>query len=377
MDFSLSEEQTLLRNSVQSFLADSYDFEARRKSLASDEGYSEIVWKKCAELGLLALPFGEKFGGLNSAAVETMLVMEEFGRALLVEPYVPSVILAGSALRHAASEEQKQAIIPGLAAGDDKWALAFAEPQGRYDLFDIAAKAKKDGTSWILNGHKAAVPGGGCADKLLVSARTAGGRRDKKGISLFAVDAKTKGVERRDYKGVDGIRGAEINFDNVRLDGNALIGEKDNALPALERTAEDAIAALGAEAVGCMKALNEATIEYCRTRKQFGQPIGSFQVIQHRLVDMFVACEQAVSMVYMVTLRLADSPEERALACAAAKARIGQDGRYVGQQAVQLHGGMGTTDELHVGHHFKRLTIIDAMFGNADYHLKRYGDLRN
>ncbi len=374
MDFSFSEEQTLLRNSVQGFLAGAYDFEARRKTIKSELGYRPEIWKKFAELGLLALPFEEKYGGLGkNAAVETMIVMEEFGRALVVEPYLASVVLAGGLLRQAANPQQKDALIPPLAKGEAVWAFGFAEPNSRFDLAWVETTAKKSGGNYVISGQKAAVAAAPWADKLLFTARSSGKPGEPEGLSLFAADAKAKGIEMRDYPSVDGGRAAEVVLDGLELPPEALIGPEGGALPLVQQAADHTIAALCAEAVGCIKALNSATTEYCKTRKQFGVPISSFQVLQHRMVDMFIAGEEAVSMTYMLTLQL--GTEERAKAAAAAKAKIGQAGRFVGQQAVQLHGGMGTTEELNVGHHLKRLTVIDAMFGNTDYHLRRYGAL--
>ena len=253
-------------------------------------------------------------------------------------------------------------------------AFAFAEPQGRYNLADLAVTAKKSGAGYTLNGHKAVVIGAPWADTLIVTARTAGGQRDAKGVSVFIVDKKTKGISCRDYPTVDGLRASEITFENVAVGADALIGEVDNGLPLVERVVDEGIAALSAEAIGSMKVLNDMTVEYCKTRKQFGVPIGKFQVLQHRMVDMFMNYEQSVSITYMVTLKLNEDAAERRKAASAAKVQIGKAGRFIGQQAVQLHGGMGMTDELAVGHYFKRLTMIDTMFGNVDHHLRRYSE---
>lgn len=253
-------------------------------------------------------------------------------------------------------------------------AFAFAEPQGRYNLADLTVTAKKSGAGYTLNGHKAVVIGAPWADTLIVTARTAGGQRDAKGVSVFVVDKKAKGVSCRDYPTVDGLRASEVTFENVAVGADAVVGQVDNGLPLIERVVDEGIAALSAEAIGGMKVLNDATVEYCKTRKQFGVPIGKFQVLQHRMVDMFMNYEQSVSITYMVTLKLDGTDEERRKAASAAKVQIGKAGRFIGQQAVQLHGGMGMTDELNVGHYFKRLTMIDTMFGNVDHHLKRYSE---
>ncbi|MDE1173487.1 MAG: acyl-CoA dehydrogenase family protein [Parvibaculaceae bacterium] len=374
MDFSFSEEQTLLRNMVQSFLSDKYDFETRRKIVKSADGWNPANWSQFAELGLLAAPFPEALGGLGGGAIETMLIMEQFGRHLVVEPFVETVVLAGGLLREAGSPAQQEAHIPGIIAGETVWAFAYAEPQGRYNLADLVTTAKKDGEGYVLNGYKAVVLGAPWAGKLIVSARTSGGQRDKDGVSLFIVDKSAAGVSTRDYPTTDGRRASEVTFENVKVGADALLGEEGKALPVIEKITDEAIAALAAEATGCMDELNKATVEYCKTRKQFGQPIGKFQVLQHRMVDMFMAYEQSVSMSYMVSLKLGESDSERVKAAAGTKVQIGKAGRFVGQQAVQLHGGMGMTDELNVGHYFKRLTMIDTQFGNVDHQLKRYSE---
>lgn len=372
MDFSFSEEQTLLRNTVQSLLADKYDFDTRRKIVKSADGWNPAMWKQFAELGLLAAPFSEELGGLGGGAIETMILMEEFGRHLVVEPFVETVVLAGGFLREGGSKAQQEAHIPGIVDGSTVWTFAYAEPQGRYNLADLVTTAKKDGAGYVLNGYKAVVIAAPWAQKLVVTARTSGGQRDRDGVSVFIVDKSAPGVSTRDYPTVDGRRASEITFENVKVGADALIGQEGKALPLVEKVTDQAIAALSAEAVGCMGELNKATVEYCKTRKQFGVPIGKFQVLQHRMVDMFMAYEQSVSMTYMVNLKLAEGEAERVKAAAGAKVQIGKAGRFVGQQSVQLHGGMGMTDELNVGHYFKRLTMIDTQFGNVDHQLKRY-----
>lgn len=374
MDFSFTEEQTLLRNMVQSFLADKYDFDTRRKIVKSAEGWDRAVWTQFAELGLLAAPFSEELGGLGGGPIETMLIMEQLGRHLVVEPFVETVVLAGGFLREAGSPAQQEALIPGIIAGETVWSFAYAEPQGRYNFADLLTTAKKDGEGYVINGYKAVVLGAPWADKLIVSARTSGGQRDKDGVSLFIVDKSAAGVSTRDYPTTDGRRASEITFENVKVGADALLGAEGKALPVIEKITDEAIAALAAESTGCMDELNKATVEYCKTRKQFGQPIGKFQVLQHRMVDMFMAYEQSVSMSYMVNLKLGEDVAERVKAAAGTKVQIGKAGRFVGQQAVQLHGGMGMTDELSVGHYFKRLTMIDTQFGNVDHQLKRYSE---
>ncbi|HBA41832.1 MAG TPA: pimeloyl-CoA dehydrogenase small subunit [Alphaproteobacteria bacterium] len=372
MDFSFTEEQTLLRNSVQRFIQDNYDFDSRQKIVHSDSGWNPDHWKAFAELGLLAAPFAEQYGGFGGGPVETMIVMEEFGRGLVVEPYLQTVILCGGLIDAAGSEKQKADLLPKIAGGELVLACAYAEPQGRYNLADLTTRAEKSGDGYVLNGQKAVVIGAPWADKLIVSARTGGDQRDADGVSLFIVDKGADGVSTRDYPTVDGQRASEIKFENVALAADALLGTEGQGLPVLEAAIDRAIAGLCAEAVGCMRVLTDATVEYCKTRKQFGQPIGNFQVLQHRMVDMFMECEQSLSMTYMVNLKLDEGEAERVKAASSAKAQIGKSGRFVGQQAVQLHGGMGMTDELNVGHYFKRLTMIDSQFGNVDYHLRRF-----
>ncbi|MBI1261475.1 MAG: pimeloyl-CoA dehydrogenase small subunit [Rhizobiales bacterium] len=374
MDFSFTEEQTLLRNTVHSLLQDKYDFDTRRKVVKSAEGWRPEFWAQMAELGLLAAPFSEEMGGLGGGAIETMILMEEFGARMVVEPFLETVVVAGGFLREGGSAAQQEEFIPGIIGGESVWTFAYAEPQGRYNLADLKTTAKKDGAGYVLNGYKCVVIAAPWADKLIVSARTSGGQRDRDGISLFIVDKSATGVSTRDYATVDGRRASEITFENVKVDAAAMIGAEGGALPLIEKVTDQAIAALCAEAIGGMKKLNDATVEYCKTRKQFGVPIGKFQVLQHRMVDMFMAYEQSVSMTYMVSLKLDEDAAERARAAAGAKVQIGKAGRFIGQQAVQLHGGMGMTDELDVGHYFKRLTMIDTQFGNIDYQLRRYAD---
>jgi pimeloyl-CoA dehydrogenase small subunit len=375
MDFSYTEEQTLLRNSVSKYLADKYTFDSWRKFTRNDIGRDPGHWAQFAELGLLAAPLPEAFGGLGGGAVDAQIVMEEFGKALVVEPYVPTVVIGGGFLKHGGNDAQKTEWLGKIAGGETIMAFAFAEPKGRYNLADLTTTAKKQGSGYVLNGQKAVVIAAPWADQLIVTARTAGGQRDKNGISVFILDKNAKGVSCRNYPTVDGLRASEITFENVEVSADQLIGQADNGLPLIERVVDEAIAATCAEATGCMKVLVDTTVAYSKQRKQFGVPIGKFQVLQHRMVDMFVNYEQSVSITLMVTLKLEENETERAKAASAAKVTIGKAGRFVGQQSVQIHGGMGMTDELNVGHYFKRLTMIDALFGSTDHHLKRYASL--
>ncbi|WP_396272976.1 acyl-CoA dehydrogenase family protein [Hyphomonas sp.] len=374
MDFNFTEEQTMIRDSLARLIKDQYDFDTRRKVVASKEGWRPKMWAQFAELGLLAAPFSEEDGGLGGGPIDAMVVMEEFGKGLVVEPFLQTVVVGGGFLKRA-TEGQKAEHLAPMIAGERVFAFAYAEPKGRYNLADLETTAKKDGAGWKISGHKAVVVGAPWASHLIVTARTAGGRRDTKGIGVFIVAKDAKGVTTRDYPTVDGRRASEVHFDNVAVGADAVIGDAENGLPLIERVTDEAIAALCAEACGAMKVAQTMTVEYSRQRKQFGTPIGKFQVLQHKMVDMFMEAEQSVSMTYMATLKLDEDDVTRKKAASAAKVRIGQAGRFVGQNAIQIHGGMGMTDELAIGHYFKRLTIIDSEFGNVDHHLKRYTDL--
>ncbi|MDE2181585.1 MAG: acyl-CoA dehydrogenase family protein [Alphaproteobacteria bacterium] len=371
MDFSFSEEQTLLQNSVARYLADNYTFETWRKFTRTDEGRDPDHWKVFAELGLAAAPLPDSCGGLGGGPIETMIVMKEFGRALVIEPYVPTVIVAGGLLARAGTRAQQEAWLPKIAAGRSIIAFAFAEPKGRYNLAHLATTAKKQGNGYLLNGYKAVVIGAPWADALLVTARTAGSERDAAGVSLFLVDKSATGISTRDYPTVEGGRACEITFENVALPVEALIGPLDGGLALIEQATDEAIVAHCAEAVGAMGALLDTTVAYSKQRKQFGKPIGSFQVLQHRMVDMFIQVEQATSITLMATLKLADHAE-RAKSASAAKVQVSKAARFVGQQAIQIHGGMGMTDELAAGHYFKRLTMLETLYGDVDHHLARF-----
>ena len=373
MDFSLTEEQQLLKDSVDRFVRENYEFESRRKLVKTNEGYSEEYWKQMAELGWLGVALPEEYGGIGGGATEIMVIMEGFGRGLVLEPFFPTVVLGGNLILHGGSDAQKQELLPKVADGSLKLAFAYAERQARFDLFDVETKAEKSGSGYAINGAKGVVFGGGAADKIVVSARTSGKARGENGITLFLVDADAKGVSRRDYLTNDGMRASEVAFDNVTVGADAVLGTVGQGFPIVERVAELAVSALCAEAVGCLDVLKEETNEYLKTRKQFGQPIGKFQVLQHRMVDMLINCEEARSMCYVATAMMdSDDAAERARSVAAAKAQIGKSARFVGQNAIQLHGGMGMTDELKVGHYFKRVTMIDLTFGDRDHHTKRF-----
>ena len=372
MDFNFTEEQDMVRDGLSRLVREEYGSETRREVIASDAGWRPEIWAQLAELGILGMPFSEEDGGFGGGAVDAMVVMEEFGKGLVVEPFVPTVVCAGGFFKHAGTAAQKEEHIGGIVSGERIFAFAYAEPRGRYDLADLQTTAKKDGDGYVLNGHKAVVIGAPWASHLIVTARTSGEQRDKDGISVFVVDKAAAGVVTRDYPTFDGRRASEVYFENVSVPADALIGEEGAALPLIERVTDEAIAALCAEACGAMKVANTITLEYSRQRKQFGVPIGKFQVLQHRMVDMYTEYEQAVSLTYFATLKL-DAPErERKLAVSSAKVRIGQAAHRIGQEAIQIHGGNGMTDEYAIGHYFKRLTLFDSEFGNVDHHMKRH-----
>jgi pimeloyl-CoA dehydrogenase small subunit len=370
MDFALTEEQELLRHSVQRLFADHYAFDARKRYAQEPGGYSRALWARYAELGLLGLPFAEEHGGSAGGPVETMIVMEEVGRALALEPYLSTVVLAGGLLRLGGGKALCADLVPKIAGGDLMLAFAHAERQSRYDLADVAASARREGAGYVLDGAKSLVLHGDSAGKFIVSARLSGGQRDRDGLALFVVDAAAKGVSTRGYATVDGLRAAEVTLAGVRVDAGAAIGEPGKAYPLIERVVDTAIAALAAEAVGAMTAMHEQTVDYMKTRKQFGVTIGSFQALQHRAAEMLVALEQARSMAMLATMMGAEeNVRERRQAISAAKVQIGRSARIVGHGAIQIHGGIGMTMEAKVGHYFKRVTTIDTIFGDADYHL--------
>jgi alkylation response protein AidB-like acyl-CoA dehydrogenase len=372
MDFSFTEEQTLLRDTVGAYLADNYDFDKRRAAVASAAGWRPEVWKALAEdLGILGASVSEEQGGLGGGPTEVMVVMEEFGKALVVEPYLGTVVIGGGFLRRAGGKAADD-LIGDLIGGTARFAFAWGEPQARYCLHDLAVTARKDGAGYLLNGAKSVVVGAPFATHLIVTARTGGARRDTGGVSVFVVDKTAKGVITRDYPTVDGGRASEVTFENVSVGAGALIGGEGEALPMVNQVVDEAVAAVCAEACGVLRRLHEGTLEYTRQRKQFGAPIASFQVLQHRMVDMFIQVEQAVSMTYMAHIKLGEADGERAKAVSAAKVRIGRACKFVGQNAIQLHGGMGMTDEMAIGHYFKRATLIEGVFGSVDHHLARY-----
>ncbi len=367
MDFDLSDEQRLLKDSVDRMISNRYGFEARKGYRAAPEGWSREIWTQFAEIGLLGLPFTEAQGGFGGGPVDTAMVMEACGRALVVEPYFATIVACGALLRHAASDAQLEALVPGIAAGERILAYAQIERQSRHSLNDVMTRAERDGDGWRITGDKSLVLHGDSADTLLVTARTAGEHRERHGIGLFLVQADAAGVTRRGYPTQDGMRAAEISLVNAPAEA---VGDPAEALPILEQANDEMLAALCAEAVGVMDAMHAMTVDYMKTRKQFGRPIGDNQALQHRAVDMYVSLEQARSMALYATMMASEAdPLERQRAMHAAKVQIGRSGRHIGQEAVQLHGGIGVTMEYAVGHHFKRMTMIERGFGDTDSHL--------
>ncbi len=372
MDFDLTDDQRLLTDSVNRLLGDQYTFEKRKAFLKAPEGWSPALWGQYAELGLLGLPFAEEFGGFGGGAVDVMLLMQAFGRHLVLEPYLSTVVLGGTAIKLAGNAEQQGDILPGVADGSTKLAFAHYERQSRYDISDVLTTAKANGSGYVLDGAKSVVLHGDSADKLVVSARTSGGRDDAGGISLFLVDGTSDGLARRGYTLRDGSRAAEISLSGVKVSKADLLGEADNALGVIERVVEAGIAATSAEVIGTMETMQSMTLEYLKTRVQFGKPIGENQALQHRAAEMLVAMEQGRSMA-MLAAMMVDEPDaaERVRNISMAKVGVGQSGRFVSQSAVQLHGGIGMTEEYAVGHFFRRVMVIEHMFGDTAYHLDR------
>jgi alkylation response protein AidB-like acyl-CoA dehydrogenase len=375
MDFNYSNEQLALQETLQRFIGRDYGFERRRELARSALGFSAEAWAQYADLGLLSLPFPEEFGGLGGNAVDIMLVMELVGRGLLLEPFLSTIVMCGGLIRDAASEPLKRTILPRIGAGEIKLALACYEAAGRYELSRVACTAARSGGGWRLSGRKTVVLDASSADYFLVSARTGSDTAYAQGISLFLVGREAAGVTMFAYPTQSGGRAADLRLEDVAVDENALIGPPEMGLAIVERAVDRGIAALCAEAVGIITALNEATLNYLKTRKQFGVPIGKFQALQHRMADMFIAAEQARSMAVIAAVYAdSDDPAERRRAVSGAKAYIGQAARLVGQQAVQMHGAMGVVDDLIVSHYFKRLTMISLSLGDTDFHLARFSD---
>lgn len=371
MDFSLSEVQTMLTDSVEKFITNEYGFESRQKYAASELGYSTEVWQTFAELGWTAVPFSEADGGFDGGPIELMVMMQQFGRGLIVEPYLENVVLAGGVLRRAANDAQKSKWLEALIGGELQAALAFTEPQSGYDFGNVETTATADGDDFVISGRKGVVLNGGNAGLLIIPARTSGGSTDLDGISLFAVGGHADGVSRRSYPTVDGHQAAEIEMQDVRVESSAMLGATGDGYAVLDAVLDEATLGICAEAVGIMQILTDKTVEYSKNRVQFGVPIGSFQALQHRMVDMLTACEQSYSLLMWAAMAAADGSDEAKRAVSMIKYHVGTAGQKVGQEAVQIHGGMGVSWDLDIAHYFKRLTAIGQLFGNADWHLDK------
>ena len=375
MDFNFNEEQTLIQSQVAQFIQRDYEWEKRQVLVASDLGFSSENWKTFAELGWLGISLSENSGGFGGSALESMIIMEEFGKGLVVEPFLETVILCAGLIDSCGNEEQKADLLGPVISGEMHLALGFTEPQSRFNLADVTTEAKKKNGDYLVSGFKSVVMNGPNADKLIISARTSGKQDDKEGISLFVIDRNLEGVSLRNYPTVDGRRASEVTLENVIIPSSSLLSEEGKGFQHLEGAIDRATLAICAEAVGAMEVLYKTTVEYTKTREQFGQAIGKFQVLQHRMVDMFMEYEQSKSLLYMATIKNVEGSKDAKKAISGLKYQVGKAAKFIGQQSVQLHGGMGVTEELNVGHFFKRLTTIITIFGNTDYHLKRYSQL--
>ena len=375
MNFNLSEEQILIRDSIARFVSENYAFDQRNAVVAMEHGFSAEHWQQFAELGWLSIPFAEEHGGFGGGPVDTMVIMQEFGRGLVAEPYLATVMLFGGLLQAGASEQVRENYIPQIIAGDLQGAFAYLERQSRYEMTDVVTRADKDGEQWVLNGEKTVVLNGGAADKFIVLARNAGEQSAEAGLTLFLVDASSTGVQRTVYRMTDGQEAATLSFKDVQVE--AVIGAVGDGYALMAPIVDDARLAICANALGAMEALNEKTLEYCKTREQFGVAIGSFQALQHRMVDMFGACENVKSLLLRAVCAAQDDDVDARRSLLALKVMAGRAGRLIGGEAIQLHGGMGMTDELSIGFFVKRLMIINSLFGDADYHQQLFAALVN
>lgn len=375
MNFNLSEEQSMIRDSISRFVQDNYDFDQRNATTALQHGFSEDHWRQFAELGWLSIPFAEEFGGFDGGPVDTMVIMQEFGRGLVAEPFLPTVLLFGGLLQAGASEELRSDLIPQIIAGELHGAFAFLERQSRYVITDVKTRAQREGDRWVLNGEKTVVLNGGAAQKLIVLARISGEQADEHGLSLFLVDTFADGVTTTTYRMTDGREAANVRFDNVTVE--ATIGASGEAFELMNPIIDRAVLAVAADALGAMESLNAQTLEYLKTRSQFGTHIGSFQALQHRMVDIFAACENTKSLLYRATCAMDASDGDARRSLLALKFMVGKAGRQIGGEAIQMHGGMGMTEELSVGSYVKRLMIANTLFGDADYQQQRFSALAN
>tara|TARA_B100001113_G_scaffold349531_1_gene345086 strand:- start:126 stop:1253 length:1128 start_codon:yes stop_codon:yes gene_type:complete len=372
MNFELSEEQKMIQQSVERFVQENYDLPKRVEISSKDPGYSQEYWGSMAELGWLGLPFEEKDGGFGGNQIDTLVIMEQFGKGLVLEPFIANVVLGGGAIQIGGSEELKKEMLPGLIEGSKQMTLAYAEQQSRFDLEDVATSARQEGDKFIINGQKSMVLNAESADHIVVVTRTSGGQVDEEGITLFLVDSNAKGIELQNFPTVDGLRASEITFDNAEVSSERMIGELGKGFDILRVVSNNAILAVCAEAVGAMEILYKDTVEYTQQREQFDHPLSDFQVLQHRMVDMFMEYEQCKSLLFRATMETIQDPVLAQRTIHALKHLIGKSGIFVGENAVQLHGGMGVTEELRIGHFFKRLLVIDSQFGNADFHLDKF-----
>ena len=375
MNFELSEEQKMIQQSVERFVQENYDLTNRIKISAEEPGFSKDYWSSMAELGWLGLAFDEEDGGFGGNQIDTLVVMEQFGKGLVLEPFLANVVLGGGAIKRGGSELIKQSILPDLIEGKLQVTLAYAEEQSRFDLEDVATSAREESESFVLNGKKSMVLNAESADKIVVVARTSGSQVDENGISLFLVDANADGIEKENFPTVDGLRASEISFKDVVVSSENLVGKKDEGFEILRAVTNDAILAIAAEAVGAMEVLYKDTVEYTQQREQFDHPLSDFQVLQHRMVDMFMEYEQCKSLLFRATMETVEDPVLSQRTVHALKHLIGKSGIFVGESAVQLHGGMGVTEELRIGHFFKRLLVIDSQFGNSDFHLEKFTNM--
>ncbi len=374
MNFDLSEEQQLLKDSVDRFVRDNYDLDARQKLSKNEAGFSDTYWQTMAELGWLGMTVPEAHGGFGGNQADTMVLMEAFGKGLVLEPFFASAILGTRAIVSGGSEALQSKLLPELLNGTSRLSLAYAEEQSRFDLEDVVTRATPNEHGHIITGQKSMVQHGGSADYFVVSTRTSGGQRDEGGITVFLVDAKSEGLAINAFPTVDGLQAAELQFDNVQVSPGDLLGEQDAGYGLLQDIAIDGILALSAEAVGAMEILYKDTVAYTQEREQFDHPLSDFQVLQHRMVDMFMEYEQCKSMLYRATLEVVQNGREAMRIVHALKYMVGKVGTFIGENAVQLHGGMGVTEELRIGHYFKRLLVIEAQFGNSDYHLACFAE---
>ncbi|MEL6184970.1 MAG: acyl-CoA dehydrogenase family protein [Myxococcota bacterium] len=375
MSFDLSPEQKMLKDSIEGFLKQNYDFETRRGLASSELGYSPENWKTFAELGWLSVPFAEENEGFGGSTIDVVTIAESLGKALVTEPFVASLILGGRLIERLGAAEHKRAVLPKVMAGDLQLALAHTERDAGGNPAYVSCQVERSGGDYVITGEKTVVLNGESAHQLVVTARSAGDERDRRGIEVFLVDAHRPKLRRRGYPTLDGMRAADIHLDGVHVPASARLGNPSTSIDALEAVIDEAIVALAAEAVGVMEILNHDTVEYAKTRTQFGQPIGKFQALQFRMVDMWLAQQQALSTLYMAALHQSEGGTVAKRSASALKVMVSKASRFVGEQAIQIHGGIGTSDELRVGHYFKRLLCIEALFGNMDYHLDRYASL--